>query len=136
VVIEVAASVDLRDVERGIDAMANPRAVTKGLRDIKAPLRADQREHAKKNEGPDGGWAPRKAKSRRRLLGRLPGAVKVTMTSTSVSAVSSVRWSGAHQDGAVVGRGVRLPARPFLWASEGLQTRAAELLRDAVAGEW
>jgi hypothetical protein len=135
-VIEVGASVDLRDVEKGIDAMANPRAVTKGLRDIKKPLRADQRDHAKKNEGPEGRWAPRATKSRRRLLGRLPSAIKVTSTSTSVSAVCPVSWSGAHQDGAVVGHGVTLPARRFVWVSDGLHTTAANLLRDAVAGEW
>jgi hypothetical protein len=135
-VIELAAQVDLRDVEKGIDAMANPRAVAKGLRDIKKPLRDDQRDHAKKNEGPDGRWAPRTTKSRKRLLGRLPSAVKVIMTSTSVSVRSSVRWSGAHQDGDVVGHGVRLPPRTFLWVSDGMKTKAADLLRAAVAGEW
>ncbi len=134
--MEVAAAVDLRDVEKGIDALTNPRAIAKGLRDLKKPLRVDQRDHAKKAEGPEGRWPKRATKSRKRLLGRLPGAVKVTSTGNSVSAVSSVKWSAVHQEGGVAGRGTKIPARPFLWVSDALHTQAAALLRDAVAGEW
>lgn len=133
---DVAVHVDLRDVEKGIDAMANPSAIEAGLRAVKRPLREDQRAHAIRNEGPEGRWPARKAKSRRRLLGRLPTAVRIYAGRASVSAVSSVRWSAAHQEGATVGHGVKLPARPFLWASDGLRTTAAEYLRAAVLERW
>lgn len=134
--VALSATVDLRQVEAGLDAMGNPQVVAKALRAVRKPLRDDQRDHAKRNEGPGGKWPARTLKSRKRLLGRLPTAVKVTSTSTSVSAVSSVPWSSVHQEGGIVGRGARIPARPFLWASESLKTRAAEILRDAVKGEW
>ena len=134
--MDVTASVDLRDVEKGIDALANPRAIAKGLRELKKPLRLDQRDHAKKAEGPDGKWPARAVKRRKRLLGRLPGVVKVTSTGSSVSAVSGVKWSAIHQEGGTAGNGAKIPARPFLWASEGLKTKAAEMLRAAVTEEW
>jgi phage gpG-like protein len=135
-VIDVRAKVDLRDVQRGIDALANPRAVAKGLRELKKPLREDQRDHARKSEGPDGRWPARQARSRRRLLGRLPQAVRAFADRNSVSVVSKVRWSAIHQLGGRGGHGARLPARPFLWVSDGLHTKAAEVLRDAVAEAW
>jgi phage gpG-like protein len=134
--MDVSLSVDLRDVEKGIDAMVNPRAIARGLRELKKPLRVDQREHAKKSEGPEGRWPKRATKSRKRLLGRLPGTVKVTSSGNSVSAVSGVKWSAVHQEGGTAGHGVKIPARPFLWISATLYSKAVELLGEAVAKEW
>lgn len=134
--IEVRAKVDLRDVYQGLDGMADPRALSRGVRALKRPLREDQRDHARKAEGPDGRWAARKLGGRRRPLGRLPGAVKTVVTADAVSVISKARWSEAHMTGATVGHGAKLAPRVFLWVSDGLATTAADLLRDAVLEGW
>ena len=95
------------------------------------PLRADQRAHAKRQEGPSGAWPGRspltavrrgtgsgKRKRPRKLLGRLPGALTSKATRTSVTVIARAKWSAIHQDGGTAGYGARIPARPFLWASD------------------
>jgi phage gpG-like protein len=136
VVIDVKTSFDLRDVVAGLDAMAGSGAVAEGLRRLRKPLRADQRDHSKKAEGPDGRWPARQQKGRRRLLGRLPSTVKITSNQSVLSAVSGVAWSAIHQEGGIANNGAKIPARPFLWISDGLLTQAAAELRDAVIGRW
>lgn len=134
--IEVRASVDLTDALAGLDGMADPNALAKGMRALKRPLRDDQRQHAAKAEGPDGRWAKRALGGRRKPLGRLPGAVRTELTADAVSVVSKVGWSQAHIDGDTVGHGVKLKPRIFLWISDGLATKAADTLRDAVLEGW
>lgn len=132
----VYATIDLGDVEAGLDAMARRgRALGPAFRELKKPLRLDQKDHAKRREGPSALWAPRATstmarlraggKRARKLLGRLPGAVKYTATATAVAGTSRALWSGVHQDGGIVGHGARLPARPFLWISDDM-LRVAE----------
>jgi phage gpG-like protein len=139
----VYATLDLGDVEHGLDALARrARALGPVFRELKTPLRLDQRAHAKRREGPSAMWAPRAAstmarlrsggKRARKLLGRLPGAVKYTATATSVAGTSRALWSGVHQDGGVVGHGARLPARPFLWISDDMLTVAENTLGAAL----
>ncbi len=136
------------------------------FRELAKPMRTDQREHAKDERGPSSKWPPRSpftearrrdrnrgarttkamrmislAKFRRRptpakLLGRLPAAFVVTTSGTFVRATSRVAWSGAHQAGARVGRGVRLPQRVFLWLSDRLVTKAREVLTEHVLKGW
>jgi hypothetical protein len=112
------------------------------FQELKKPLRLDQRDHAKKRHGPDTLWAPRAASTTARLLtgghrpkkllGRLPTAVSYTASATGVRGVSRAKWSAAQQDGATVGHGSRLPARPFLWISDEMLTKAEDVIGGAL----
>lgn len=137
--------IDIGQVERGLDAIERRvRALGSVFKELKAPLRLDQRDHAKRREGPDSGWAPRSQATldrqragRRRLrrpMGRLPTAVAYTATGTAVEARSRALWSGIHQEGGVAGKGSRIPARPFLWVSESmLELARAKILETLLA---
>lgn len=138
------AAIDLGDVEKGLDAMVR-RGWAQGaaFSVLKQPLRLDQRDHAKKRQGPHGPWAPQAASTRarrlsspkhraKRLLGRVPGAVTYTSTSDSVSGTSRLAWSGVQADGGVVGHGARLPAREFLWISNAMLITAENVLGSAL----
>lgn len=134
------ATLDADDAVAGLDAMQRrAHALGAAFRALKQPLKLDQRDHAKKRMGPRGPWAPQAASTRarrlsspkhrpRRLLGRLPTAVKYSATATSVRGVSSVAWSGAHSDGARVGHGAKLPVREFLWLSNDMLILAENTL--------
>lgn len=135
--------IDLGEVERSFDAMKRRgRELGQAFRVLKPEMRADQRDHAARREGPEGSWPPLAQSTlakraslgrlRRRPLGRLTSAVTYTASKDGVVARSRVPWSGAHQEGAVVGRGSRLPARPFLWLSDRLIERAKEILARVV----
>ena len=130
---------DLGDVDKGLDALGRKSVLAAAMKDLKKPMKLDQREHAKAKSGPEGSWAPRaastlasyarsKKKLPKKLLGRLPTAVGYRATLYSVIAESRVAWSASQQDGGTVGRGARLPARPFLWISDKLMVEAEEVL--------
>lgn len=119
--------IDVREVDLGLAALRDRRLVADIVRDLKKPLRADQRDHAKAQEGPEGKWPARRLGGRRRILGRLPSAVKVTGRNGVVTVASRASWSLAHQEGGRVGRGAVLPARPFLWISEAMLAAAAQI---------
>lgn len=72
----------------------------------------------------------------RHLLGELPKTVVVRVRRGSLIAKSGVPWSGAHNDGATVGRGAQLPAREFVFLSPAFQERAEVELADYVVGGW
>ncbi len=138
----VGAVLDWRSVQRAL--AASPSGVPRAMRELRAPMRTDQKEHAREQRGPDGPWPKRKTAaqvaagdrrrrsrkrpSRRRVLGRLPGAIKISHDRTSVVVSSKVPWSLAHQEGAIVGHGARLPKREFLWISPKLRGIAVALL--------
>lgn len=134
------ATLDIDDAIQGIDAMERRgHALGAAFRALKKPLALDQRDHRKKREGPSGMWAPQAASTRarrlsspkhrsKRLLGRLPAAVKYAATSTLVSGTSRVLWSGVQADGGRVGHGARLTARPFLWISDDMLGVAQSVL--------
>lgn len=135
---------------------------------MRKPMREDQRAHAKQAEGPGGGWPPRAAiteerrrsKNRRvrttkamktisprparkrstprRLLGRLPGAVRYVSGSLFLRVSSLVAWSGAHARGGRVGhnRSVTLPKRTFLWMSDRFLTAATGVLATHIMKGW
>lgn len=148
------------------DALAKALRAAKDLRpayrEIRKPFREDQREHAKKAEGPDGSWAPlaqstlarrardakakrhaaggktgrakrarrrRRTLKQRRVLGRLPTMLDVRITRMSLIATSKVPWGDAHFSGATVGKGVKLPARPFLYVSDALEQKVVEIFQ-------
>jgi phage gpG-like protein len=128
------ARVNLGWVEAACNALRNP-DLRKGWRESLKPLRADQRDHAKGQEGPSGAWAgrspltmqrrgtlvddgKRKYRRPRKLMGKLPTALTSKVTRTGVSLISRAKWSGVHQDGGRAGQGASIPARPFLWASQ------------------
>lgn len=137
------AHVDFGDALKGIAAMAQRNVLAPALKKLKAPMRLDQKEHARAKAGPEGGWSPRATSSeaRRRnlpkrpskLLGRLPTAVSYKLEGTTLVGESRVAWSGVHQAGGTVGHGARLPARPFLWISDKFLGVAVETLGSTVA---
>ncbi len=136
-----SATVDIGDVEQGLAAMERrTRTLGPVFAALKKPMKADQQEHRKDKSGPDGSWAPRaastshdgKRKLARPILGRLPSAVSYKASPTGVTGESRVAWSGAHEDGAVVGHGARLPARVFLWLSDKLLEVAVEAIDKAL----
>jgi len=113
-------------------------------KEARKPARADQREHAKEEEGPDGPWIPRRSRTRarsksgrrrraRKLLGRLPRALQIKHDKRRLLIRSRVRWSGVHQEGGVAGRGAQIPARTFLWPSDELLGKVAEIVARVLA---
>lgn len=71
-------------------------------------------------------------------MGRLPTAVTYKATSRTLSGTSKAAWSGVHMTGGTVGKGSRLPARPFLWMSDEFidqaRKRIADVAVDAFGG--
>lgn len=124
-------SFDERALERALDELAR-RADDGWFREIAPLARADQRDHARRQEGPEGRWSGRDPatgggkRSRRRVLGRLPGAIKVQVHQDAVEITSRVDWSNIHQEGGQAGNGAIMPERPFLWWSEAFLQDAEE----------
>lgn len=135
----IAGAFKSRDLERALDELAR-RAEDDWFRAVAPIARADQRDHAKRQEGPEGKWDKRapatRGGRRRRVLGRLPGAIKVTVHPDAVTITSRVAWSGAHQDGDRVGHGAQLPERPFLWWSEAFLEDAEEAALRYITKAW
>ena len=118
------------DVKRGLRGLLRAgQDIGPLLQEARKPLRTDQREHQRRRRGPDGPW-PKTAAStvrgrghtksgrrrRRRPLGRLPGLLTVRVIGRdTLVARSRVDWAYVHQHGGRVGRGARIPARPFLY---------------------
>lgn len=133
---------DLGPVERAFSAMERrARALGPVFSSLKAPMRADQAEHQASQMGPDGKWPVRsdatlekiRSQGRRgRPLGRLPSSTSYSAGDFGVVGKSRVPWSGAHQDGARVGKGSVLPARPFLWLGRDLLLRAQGAIERAL----
>lgn len=140
----VSATVDIGDVDKGIAAMERrSHALGPAFRELKKPMRVDQKDHGKQQRGPFGTWARRsprtlefyRAHGRKRIprpLGKLITAIKYTANAHSVTGESRAGWSSAQQDGGVVGRGVRLKARPFMWLSRKLLDLAEETFERAI----
>ena len=124
------ARVDIGDVKRGLRGLAQAgQDIGPLLQEARKPLRTDQREHQKRRRGPDGPWPGPSAATqrkrgrtksgrtrRKRSLGRLPGVLTVRVLGRdTLVARSRVSWAYVHQEGGQVGRGARVPARPFLY---------------------
>lgn len=48
-----------------------------------------------------------------RLLGRMPSAMRSKISGLVLTVINTISWSGAQNEGATVGHGAKLPARPF-----------------------
>ena len=151
--LDIDMRLDLEDVIDGFESMKRRgRNLSAVWRELEPIAKRDQTEHARLQEGPDGPWQPldsstrarrlqskrRTARSKgrrrpkrvgRRLLGRLPRLVRVAFNRDTFLVRSKVPWSGAHQDGAAVGRGARVPQRQHVYFSKQFLDRIA----DAVA---
>ena len=147
---------DRKDVERGLRAMARAGKSRAGLQALKEPMKQDQRDHAKAQEGPEGKWAPRAPSSverakkgrgagskrrmrgpNRKLLASLPRrTIQVKVQARRIIAVSKVPWAGVHQHGGRAGKGSVIPARPFLWLSQEFLEKAQAMLLARVAQAW
>lgn len=119
------------------------------------PLHKDQIDHARKQTGPDGKWAPRKFNTRmvtkgrwkgrqkrptkraRKILGRLPSTYRVLRLRRSIVVYSMLDWAGVHQDGNVrVHNGARIPRREFLYASGNFMNEAVTFLGGRMIYVW
>jgi phage gpG-like protein len=166
-VVGDGAYIDLTEVDRALaDVETRAKRMAPAFRELRKPLRLDQRDHARGEKGPGGKWparsalteerrtaknrrvrltkamqsiAPKKLRHRstpKRLLGRLPAAVIYATGELFVRATSRVAWSGVHQEGGSVGRGSKIPARPFLWLSEVILDKAKQTLAAFVVKGW
>jgi len=164
--VDMDGNVDLIQVDAALaDVTLRGKRMAPAFRELRAPMRRDQSAHAKQQEGPSGAWpgrspmteARRKARNRgrrvtkaakaiglgkkprstpKKILGRLPRAVVYTIGELWIRATSRVPWSGAQQDGLRVGRGVKLPARTFLWLSDQLIGITKDVLSTYVMKGW
>jgi len=70
-----AAKVDLEDFEAGLRDLGRAgKTLSPAFRKLKSPMRADQRAHARAEQGPDGKWAPRAPSTAADISGRRRGA--------------------------------------------------------------
>lgn len=117
------------------------------FRDLRTPMRQDIRDHVKGQTDEKRRWPALAAstverrsrgrkRSRRRLLGRLPTAIKVSHGADFVRAESIVRWAPAHAKGDRVGKNARLPARRWMWMSRELLRKARRAIRKALFDAW
>lgn len=131
-------NLDTQQIDRRLaDIERRARTLKPAFRELRKPMRLDQKSHARAAEGPDGAWPARAAstearrKSRNRslrqpkaarmispkpskrrstpkaILGRLPRALAVVAGDLFVRATSRVSWAIAHQLGAHVGKSRR-----------------------------
>lgn len=138
--------IDISGPLEGFDAMSRKAVLGEAMKELKAPMKLDQKEHAKAKSGPDGAWPARAASTLAsyaahhrkpgKLLGRLPIAVSYRATLTSVIGESRVGWSQAHADGAIVGHGAKLPAREFLYISDKLMITAEEIIEKKIVAAY
>lgn len=142
----INARVDMGGVLRLFDRVKR-RDQRRVFRDARKPVRVDLRDHAKAQSDPKGRWPglaastlERRARggrrSRRKLLGRLPGAYKLEHGPGFVRATAVVKWSPAHARGLRVGHGARLQARRWMWISRNLRRTVARMLRAEVMRAW
>lgn len=150
---DVKLDLKLGRVIMGLERIAKA-DMRRAFNELKGPARFDQRHHERHEEAPDGKWPPlaastvarrariqakkkRRARVTNKLLGRLPGALMMRATARSLQILSRVtRWSMAHQKGAVVGHGARLPRRQFLWISDWLKGRARHVFELELLKAW
>lgn len=160
---ELEVNIDLAQVNAGLARLHDAgHDLAQVFRDSRKDVRIDQKDHAKHEQGPAGRWASlspytairrlgrRGAQGKRRgrhrigplklkggrILGRLPGALDVKADRYGLIARSRAKWSGVHQDGGVVGRGQRVPARPFLWISPKLLRAVVARVDERLTAAW
>jgi phage gpG-like protein len=161
-VLELRFDLDIEDIVDGFEDMSRAgRNLTPVWSQLEPVLKADIRAHFDLREGPDGPWAPlaastvakrrqdatRRGKGRRTKSGRKSRAVANPLNRLRTSfhvrysrdylrAVSKVEWSGAHQDGATVGKGAVLPAREHIYGSDQFLDIAESRLMAWIGAAW
>jgi hypothetical protein len=137
--------VDIRPVLRAFDRVSK----TDGRKVFSAsrkPLRSDLREHAKDQSGPSGRWPglaastierrARGPRRRRKLLGRLPAAVRVTTGSDFIRAEWMPKFSRLQKEGGRGGKNARIPGRDFAWLSKKVVRAVRDLFVAALDRAW
>lgn len=108
------------DREEGADARAKRRqAKVKRGRKSKAGKRSGARQSVSFLGG-------------KKLLGQLPDTVSYKADALSATARSPVPWAGAHNEGATVGRGSKLPKRTFVWVPPEVLQRLVKRMLEKV----
>lgn len=159
------AFIDLTQVDRALaDVETRAKRARPAFRELRKPLRVDQRQHAREESGPNGKWEQRatgtinrmKAHARNkranrkrlhpktfkrqsmssRILGRLPNALIVTAGDLFVRVTSRVDWGGIHQAGGRVGKHATVPKRVFLWLSDEIVRISRDKLLEHVLTGW
>lgn len=69
-------------------------------------------------------------------LGTLPRSIRYRSERDALRASSGIDWAQAHIDGAIVGRGAKLPARDYLWFSDPFLDMVAATIEDFVIAPW
>jgi len=149
--VSVKADVKLIGIEQAFRRLGAPDR-RKAFKESGMHARQDQALHDVKSEGPDGRWPDlhpstkaryaRKAKTARKgsrprkLLGRLPRALRTLVSANSLIVRSRVRWAYIHQAGGVAGRGARIPRRQFLWISAQLGKRVVKVFERFLLAQW
>lgn len=95
----------------------------------------DLAAHFDSESGPDGLWAPWSRRYRRFMesigkggnkilqdTGRLRRGIRIKPDTEGIVLYNDVVYAGVHQQG-----GRRIPARPYLWLSDGAEEALAEL---------
>lgn len=160
----IDGNIDLTELDQRLaDLQTRGERAAPAFKELQKPLRADQRDHSKTQQGPNGPWVPRSpltearraARGRnqranrkrlhsravgkatpKRILGKLPGAMVVTVGELFVKITSRVDWSGAQNDGGRVGKRATLPERTFYWLSDKVVGIAEEIILRHVMKDW
>ena len=145
--IGITASLDLRDLDKGIRGMkVSARDLKTAFRQAAPEWRKDIRDHGKKREGPDAKWEPlaastkAKRKARRRagkkvavaVLGKLRTAFGITFARDHIEAKSKIPWAGVHFWGGTAGKGAKIPSRDWLYASDDFMVALVRRIRFAI----
>lgn len=69
-------------------------------------------------------------------LGSIPKSVRLRARADELIGDSTIGWAGAHNKGATVGRGSRIPMREFLWWSPPFVELAVNAIEDYVIIPW
>lgn len=149
--IGIKATVKLHGLEAAMRRLSTMEKRA-AFREVGIHARQDQSLHDAKHEGPDGPWPAlhpstvaryaKKAKTKRgkarprKLLGRLPRALRTIITGSSIRVVSRVKWAFVHQAGGRAGRGARIPRRQFLWISDRLMQRSSRVFQQHLLKAW
>jgi hypothetical protein len=152
------------DISTAITALTEMSKAGRKLRPafakMRGPLRVDQKDHASDEAGPSGKWpglsartlAKRQSEGRRRhlgkkrsrggiyrktrkLLGKLPGAFRVSVTDQEIRATWKAPWSDVHNAGGKGGNNAKEPQRQFAWISDTLvKVGASIIVAHVIAG--
>jgi hypothetical protein len=122
------ARVNLGSIPSLLRSLANP-DLRPAFREASKPLRADIRDHGKKQRSETGTWAPpaastmaRRAAGRRKRarkpLGKLPTALMTKASRRGLYMASRAAWSEIQRSGGRANHGAHIPARDWMWISD------------------